>query len=815
MIGFAGCGRPEPPPVPPAVHRAILVVDVESFGDHGRTNADRWVVRDALFRLVAAALAGVGIDWSGCDHEGTGDGVIVLVPAEVAKSALVERLPDGLATLLRAHNKTHAHSERIRLRMAVHAGEVNFDAHGVVGDAVNHACRLVDCEELRQSLSASSGALALIASNWFYTEVIRHSPRIDPAGYHPVRVRAKETDTTGWIRLPDLDSGSAPVPHARGTAPDPDRSLWTAAAESVKRLGARRTAYPLDLSIAELHAQGLYVAAGFTKLTGKQTAVSVDRLVEEIETGSSLLILGEPGSGKSVAAYALLRALWRRVPAIAVRVSDLAAATHPWLSRPDGGPRPGPRPVLVVDGLDEAQGDLVSATELSDLLHRFHRDFVIVVTCRRRDYEDDLAHTLETGLFDAIYAVDAWTPEDQFAEFVDRLVDVGMLDSRALVDVVAASPDMAGLVARPLYARMLTFLGAGGSPAVTSVLSLYAEYIDRLAAVSDAMLTRFRNPLPAAGIWAEAAWTIFSRGWLREDRFDFDAVTAEVAARIGGSPSGVARALSQICDQRRSGGRVWGTFVHYSFFEYLVGHCYARVLRRTAAGGDTTELMACLRVDPTPEIRHFVVDDLVAARAPDLVDVLTRAYAVLSTADLSTRRTAGNLVAYLLSRAAAEPRRALWRLREHETDEFLSQALLWGLCHLGDDTALTEFVERSRASARWRALNRGYLMYYYGDLDRRARPPYVDGEPLMTWNRTRERSVALLSGAGYSAIAAQRRFLDLYSFYDYAIRRGEELAEHDVEVAAAALAALWNGSSIDGELLLELQAMHAVATGGR
>jgi len=45
--------------------------------------------------------------------------------------------------------------------------------------------------------------LAIIASSWFFEEVVRHSPSADPTAYRPVRVRVKETDTVGWVHLPD------------------------------------------------------------------------------------------------------------------------------------------------------------------------------------------------------------------------------------------------------------------------------------------------------------------------------------------------------------------------------------------------------------------------------------------------------------------------------------------------------------------------------------------------------------------------------------------------------------------------------------
>ena len=184
-----------------AVHRTIVVVDVEGFGDQRRTNPHQVAVRDGLYGAMRDAFCHAGIPWDDCGHEDRGDGVFVLVPAEVPKGLLVESLPSALVTALRAHNGAHPGPERIRLRMALHAGEVRYDEHGVTAAAVNLAFRLLDADALKAALASSPGVLAVIASSWFFEEVVRHSGAA--AGYRPAQVVVKETATIGWICLPD------------------------------------------------------------------------------------------------------------------------------------------------------------------------------------------------------------------------------------------------------------------------------------------------------------------------------------------------------------------------------------------------------------------------------------------------------------------------------------------------------------------------------------------------------------------------------------------------------------------------------------
>lgn len=198
-----------------AVHRAIIVVDVERFGDPARTNLDQLAVREALYGSLRQAFAESGIGWDSCVSEDRGDGALIMVSPEVPKIRLVTGFPGMLAAAVSRHNAECTMPERMRLRMALHAGEVYQDAYGVAGGAVNHAFRLVEASELRSALAASPGVLALIVSDWFFYEVARHDPAAEPGSYRQVQVTVKETATAGWIRVPDPDA--FPVRGGHGT----------------------------------------------------------------------------------------------------------------------------------------------------------------------------------------------------------------------------------------------------------------------------------------------------------------------------------------------------------------------------------------------------------------------------------------------------------------------------------------------------------------------------------------------------------------------------------------------------------------------
>jgi hypothetical protein len=186
-----------------AEHRTIVVLDVESFGDRRRTNANQVAVRAGMYEALQQTFRATGIPWDQCYKEDRGDGVFFLAPPDIHKGLFAESFPQDLIKALNEHNLSHGGQERIRLRMALHAGEINFDDHGATGTALNQAFRLTDAPSLKTALAGSPGVLAVISSEWFYGEVITNSGACRPDIYHPTLVDVKETRTVGWVALPD------------------------------------------------------------------------------------------------------------------------------------------------------------------------------------------------------------------------------------------------------------------------------------------------------------------------------------------------------------------------------------------------------------------------------------------------------------------------------------------------------------------------------------------------------------------------------------------------------------------------------------
>ncbi len=300
-----------------AVHRTIVAFDVEGFGARRRTNPNQVAVRDGLYRAVREAFRNAGIPWADGDHEDRGDGMFILIGSEVPKSLFVESLPSALVGALRQHNSGHPEAERIRLRMALHAGEVNYDGHGATAAAINLTFRLLESDAIKQALARSADVLAVITSSWFFEEVVRHSTA-DAAAYRPVPVAVKETVTTGWVWLADHRNWSGPktpgyIPPtvtanqmAAGSAARPDGGLAPFYQAGLDALGLP-VAVPLSRLPPEIRGRDLLLAELRRSLMRRPSGL---RLLARRtrRQGRTWVLAGMGGLGKSTLALAVAQA---------------------------------------------------------------------------------------------------------------------------------------------------------------------------------------------------------------------------------------------------------------------------------------------------------------------------------------------------------------------------------------------------------------------------------------------------------------------------------------------------------------------------
>lgn len=233
------------------VHRTILAFDIEGFGGPQRSNPVRSMMRMGLYGLIREALVHSIGSLGSCKLSDLGDGVLVLVDAEVPKNRVVEPFMSDMAMGLKRYNEQTGANAEIRLRASLHAGEIIEDPQGYSGQDLNLAFRLMDCAALRTALSRTRANLGLIVSEHFYDTIVKQGfEGIDPTAYTQVEVKVKETTTSAWLYLP--------VP--RSEADLPPRESATPLAGSTRAGRSVPVQKPVDLR--ELPPTCLYVSTG-------------------------------------------------------------------------------------------------------------------------------------------------------------------------------------------------------------------------------------------------------------------------------------------------------------------------------------------------------------------------------------------------------------------------------------------------------------------------------------------------------------------------------------------------------------------------
>jgi hypothetical protein len=181
----------------------VVLSDVVGFGARSRTDEDRRIIRETLFRMTYAAMRGIPDVWS---WEDRGDGLLIVIPPSIPTAEVVEHLHAGLPAALEEHNRTHPDSARIQLRVAVNVGPVTSDDIGISGEAIIVAARLVEAPPFKEAMDETRANLGIIASTFIYETVVRHHPGM--VGYSQVRVDVKESSILGWLKLFGVLNGS-------------------------------------------------------------------------------------------------------------------------------------------------------------------------------------------------------------------------------------------------------------------------------------------------------------------------------------------------------------------------------------------------------------------------------------------------------------------------------------------------------------------------------------------------------------------------------------------------------------------------------
>jgi hypothetical protein len=178
-------------------HFTIVVVDVEASGSLSGPQKER--IRADLYAILDAALKQSGITEEQVRAEDRGDGVFLLVTADVSKRRLLDPFIRVLDDALRART---VGEPWLRLRLVVHPGEAIVDKQGSSGPALDEAFAMVDADELREALKeARQGRMAVVVSDDLYRSVVRGYAEPNPDAFRMRRLVTKRGRVRTWVTV--------------------------------------------------------------------------------------------------------------------------------------------------------------------------------------------------------------------------------------------------------------------------------------------------------------------------------------------------------------------------------------------------------------------------------------------------------------------------------------------------------------------------------------------------------------------------------------------------------------------------------------
>ncbi len=198
------------------VRRMCVAIDLEHYSR--RTDAGQIEAQRAMAGLVRGASERGALERAQWLTQELGDGELALLPPGIDEARVITSLWRELQEGLHRYNRHASAVARLRMRVAVHEGQTYIADNGFAGDAINTVCRLCDCAEVKDALSATDGDLVLIVSDRIFDDVIRGYDAHDlpPLAFAKVMIAMPDK---GFRAEAYIFSGAASSPPAAGEAP--------------------------------------------------------------------------------------------------------------------------------------------------------------------------------------------------------------------------------------------------------------------------------------------------------------------------------------------------------------------------------------------------------------------------------------------------------------------------------------------------------------------------------------------------------------------------------------------------------------------
>jgi hypothetical protein len=200
----------------------VIVADTERYS--ARSTVLQHEAQRAFDEALEEAGRAAGLDRREWQRQGSGDGELAVLPADVDEPVLLSRFPQALDAHLRRYNAHRSAEARIRVRVALHQGLFYVDSrNGFAGEAVNTAARLVDAPLLKAAFRAFPEAtVAYVVSEGMHRDVVAGGyDGIRPERFRriPVVLADKQFDEHAWIQIVGEDVTSIDLTPPAGPKP--------------------------------------------------------------------------------------------------------------------------------------------------------------------------------------------------------------------------------------------------------------------------------------------------------------------------------------------------------------------------------------------------------------------------------------------------------------------------------------------------------------------------------------------------------------------------------------------------------------------
>ena len=194
-------------------HRPIVVVDIENSS--GRPEYVRARLQRDTHEAIGEALGEAGLKPGEYSFDERGDGALITLPSDASKTRLTEVCLHSLPARLRRLAAQQNELGRLRLRVALNAGDISRTAQGSwLGTAVDTTFRLVDAAATKAALAgAPEAVMVLIVSGSWFEDVVR--PGLGAAQedeFRALTISTHQREFPAWLALPGVNPSGVALP---------------------------------------------------------------------------------------------------------------------------------------------------------------------------------------------------------------------------------------------------------------------------------------------------------------------------------------------------------------------------------------------------------------------------------------------------------------------------------------------------------------------------------------------------------------------------------------------------------------------------